>query len=68
MIGMGGFVGALIGVTQIIPVDLALWVMIGVFLSGLTGFARLKLNAHTPLQVYAGFLGGLLVMLLIFRF
>ena len=68
MMGMGGFVGALIGLTQIVPVDLALWVMIIVFLSGLTGFARLKLNAHTPMQVYAGFIGGLLVMLLVFRF
>ncbi|MCB2219801.1 MAG: hypothetical protein KQI35_05340 [Bacteroidetes bacterium] len=68
MMGVGGFVGALIGVSQVIPVDLALWVMITVFLSGMTGFARLKLKAHTPMQVYAGFLGGMLVMLLVFRF
>ena len=66
MIGMGGLVGALIGITQVVPVDLATWVMIAVFLSGITGFARLKLKAHTPLQVYAGFTGGLLVMLLVF--
>jgi membrane-associated phospholipid phosphatase len=68
MMGVGGLVGALIGVSQVIPVDLAFWVMIAVFLSGLTGFARLKLKAHTPMQVYAGFLGGILVMLLVFRF
>ncbi len=68
MIGMGGFVGALIGISQSIPVDLAFWVIIIVFLSGLTGFARLRLNAHTPLQVYAGFLGGMLVMILTFGY
>ncbi len=68
MIGMGGFVGALVGISQSIPVDLAFWVIIIVFLSGLTGFARLRLNAHTPLQVYAGFLGGMLVMILTFGY
>jgi len=67
MMGVGGLVGAFIGISQAIPVDLALWVMLAVLLSGLTGFARLKLKAHTSLQVYAGFLSGMMVMIVLFR-
>lgn len=68
MIGVGGMVGALIGVVQSVQVDMMLWVVGAILISGLTGFARLKVNAHNPLQVYAGFLAGLLIMLLVFWF
>jgi membrane-associated phospholipid phosphatase len=33
-------------------------------LSGLVGVARLQLNAHTPAQVYSGFLFGFTVVFL----
>jgi membrane-associated phospholipid phosphatase len=33
-----------------------------VILSGFVGYARLRLNAHTPLQVYVGFLLGTLIL------
>ncbi|OYT16847.1 MAG: hypothetical protein B7C24_05560, partial [Bacteroidetes bacterium 4572_77] len=33
-----------------------------VFLSGLVGFARLKLNAHSPKQVYVGYFMGFMVL------
>jgi membrane-associated phospholipid phosphatase len=36
--------------------------------SGLVAYARLKLNAHTPSQVYTGFLLGFLVELLLMIF
>lgn len=32
-------------------------------LAGLVGYSRLKLNAHTPAQVYVGFIAGFMVML-----
>ena len=30
-------------------------------MAGIVGYARLKLNAHTPAQVYSGFLLGVVV-------
>ena len=32
------------------------------------GYARLKLNSHKPLEIYAGFLAGAFVMLCVFYF
>jgi membrane-associated phospholipid phosphatase len=47
-------------------VDLAFYVILAALVCGLVGFARLKLKAHTPAQVYAGFFAGFLLMLVIF--
>jgi len=66
MIGMGGMLGAFIGLSQFIQTDLVVIIMIISLACGLTGFARLKLNAHSPLQVYVGFVTGLGVMLWLF--
>jgi membrane-associated phospholipid phosphatase len=35
-------------------------------IAGLLGYARLKLEAHTPAQVYSGFAIGLISMFLLF--
>jgi membrane-associated phospholipid phosphatase len=40
--------------------------IITVIISGLVGFARLKLKAHNQAQVYTGFLTGAFIMLLFF--
>lgn len=66
MIGMGGMLGAFIGISQLIQTDMLALIMVISLACGLTGFARLKLNAHSPLQVYAGFVTGLGVMLWLF--
>ncbi|MDB4303362.1 hypothetical protein N9934_01045 [Desulfosarcina sp.] len=66
MIGMGGMLGAFIGISQLIQTDMLVLIMVISLGCGLTGFARLKLNAHSPLQVYAGFVTGLGVMLWLF--
>jgi membrane-associated phospholipid phosphatase len=66
MIGMGGLLGTFIGISQFINTDLVLLIMLICLACGLTGFARLKLNAHTPMQVYAGFVTGIGVMLWLF--
>ncbi len=63
MMGVGGLVGALLGINQVVYADVVFYFMLAVFICGLVGFARLKLKAHTPLQVYAGFLAGLGIML-----
>jgi membrane-associated phospholipid phosphatase len=43
-----------------------LFLITGVLLSGFVGFARLKLKAHEPMQIYAGYLIGFAVMLTVF--
>ncbi|MBI1286208.1 MAG: hypothetical protein GC178_01375 [Flavobacteriales bacterium] len=62
MLGMGGIVGTIIGLALRYQVDVVPLVMALTVLSGLVGFARLKLNAHTPLQVYVGFVLGVLIL------
>ncbi len=64
--GIGGMLGTLIGLSLRFMVDMPFIIFIVILISGLLGFARLKLHAHSPAQVYAGFLMGFSVMLLLF--
>lgn len=66
MIGVGGMLGALVGLGLTAYVDLVFYVVLTALVCGLVGFARLKLKAHTPAQVYAGFLAGFFLMLVLF--
>ena len=66
MIGIGGMLGALIGISFRINVDFVILIALTVLCSGIVAFARLKLNAHKPLQIYTGFLSGVIIMLLVF--
>jgi hypothetical protein len=64
MSGMGGLVGSVIGisyVTAMNPVGLICFVLL---LSALVALARLELKAHTPLQVFVGFVMSCLLMIL----
>ncbi len=62
-IGIGGIIGAIIGISYRLHIDLQFLLFIVIALSGLVGYARLKLNVHSPAQVYTGFLLGFLVEL-----
>jgi membrane-associated phospholipid phosphatase len=62
MLGMGGIVGTIIGLMLRYQVDALQLVMALILLSGIVGYARLKLDAHTPLQVYVGFTLGTLIL------
>lgn len=62
MLGMGGIVGTIIGLTLRYQVDAIQLVMALVILSGVVGYSRLRLDAHTPLQVYVGFILGTLIL------
>jgi hypothetical protein len=58
MVGTGGLT-ALIGFLAFyLKVNLQFYLIVAVILAGLTGSARLILKAHTPLQVYTGFIAG----------
>ncbi|MDB4655222.1 phosphatase PAP2 family protein [Flavobacteriales bacterium] len=62
MLGMGGIVGTIIGLILRYQVDAIQLVMALVILSGVVGYSRLRLDAHTPLQVYVGFVLGTLIL------
>ena len=64
MMGVGGLVGSVAGLSYLLKMDLSSMIYFSLFISGLTGFTRLKLFAHTPAQVYWGFTLGIVVMFL----
>ena len=62
MLGMGGLVGTIIGLVLRYQVNALALIMALIILSGIVGYSRLKLNAHTPLQVYVGFVLGTIIL------
>jgi hypothetical protein len=68
MVSMGGFTGFLISLALLLHIDID-WLLILTFLaSGLLGTARVKLNAHDLPQVFAGYVMGVGVMLILFLY
>ena len=68
MMALGGLLATFIGFSFLIHQDMRLYIFLIILVTGITGSARLKLNAHTPSQVYAGFILGVISMLGIFYF
>ncbi len=64
MIGLGGFTAFLIIMTMARQVNLYPWILFSIFASGIVGSARLYLNSHTPAQIYAGYITGVLIMVI----
>lgn len=58
-VGVGGLLGALLCVAIKLNADVSLFVVASLLIFGLVATARLILNAHTPLQLYAGFALGI---------
>ncbi len=66
MISLGGLTGLLVVTSILVNVDVSLLIIAAFLVSGLTAAARIHLRAHSPSQVYAGYLLGLSVMWLLF--
>ncbi len=64
MASFGGLTGAVISTSLLLQSNLFLLISCLILASGLLGFARIKLNAHNSMQVYAGYIAGVLVMIL----
>jgi small basic protein len=62
MLAVGGMLGLFIGLTWVGLIHNPGLISALIILSGLVGSARLKLNAHTQAQVYAGLFTGIIVM------
>lgn len=58
MSAMGAMTGTIIGASLLFGIPMTAWAIIAILLSGIVGFARLRLLAHTHAQVYAGFVLG----------
>ncbi len=68
MIAAGGATAVFIGLSFLLLQPLQLLIMQLILLSGIIGFARLKLNAHNPAQVYLGWIVGMVIMLSVMNY
>ena len=66
MVGIGGVSGAVIALGVSYKIDVVYLLNLIIIISGLLGYARLKLGAHRQFQIYAGYITGLAVMLGLF--
>lgn len=66
MTAWGGLFGTFLGLAISFHYNLIALLFFLIFLVGIVGSARLKLNAHTPMQIYGGFLLGTGIMVLLF--
>lgn len=62
MAGMGGLTGLLLSLSYLYDADTMYFLVIVLFVSGLLAAARIRLNAHRPAQVYAGFALGFITV------
>ena len=60
MVGIGGLVGASLSIYYNLDFGINFYLITCILVAGLVGFARLKMNAHSVAQVYAGFVLGVL--------
>jgi membrane-associated phospholipid phosphatase len=61
-IAVGGVTGVLFGIMFRYGIDLIVLTALMLVISGLTAMARLYLNAHSPAQVYVGYIGGFIIV------
>ena len=66
MIAWGGLLGTFMGLAIRFQYSLSLLIFIIILVTGIVATARLKLNAHSPFQIYLGFLLGATGMISIF--
>lgn len=66
MIGVGGLIGVLLAISFFMQMPVFIVLSGCLIVAGCVAFARLQLNAHTPNQVYAGFVFGCLVQFSLF--
>jgi membrane-associated phospholipid phosphatase len=68
MLGQGGVFGSLVSLSILHRADVTIFIIAALIMASLTAYSRLKLNAHTPNQVYAGFCLGFICNVLVLGF
>ncbi len=66
MIAWGGLTGVLLALGLLLHIPLYFWLFGVILISGITGYARLKITSHSPFEIYSGYLLGMLVMAALF--
>jgi membrane-associated phospholipid phosphatase len=64
--GWGGLVGLILSLSVRFETDLMIFLIFSILITGLVGFARLRLGAHNQFQIYSGFLVGLGTIMAVF--
>jgi len=62
MTGLGGLAGLVLALSKKLGADMMMFLLIIIALSGIAGYARMRLNTHSGMQVLAGYLIGLLTV------
>ncbi|MBW6460593.1 MAG: hypothetical protein K0B08_08470 [Bacteroidales bacterium] len=68
MASIGALTGMMVGLSNFLGTFYFSFIAITLIVSGFVAFARLKLEAHTPAQVYAGFILGFMTIISLFLF
>lgn len=66
LVALGGLTGMLIAISYRLEINLHFFLIVLFITAGIVAWARLKLSSHTPAQVYAGFLLGVVAELILF--
>jgi hypothetical protein len=66
MASVGALAGMVVGLSYFLGTNYFNLIALTVIMAGVTGFARLKLQAHTPAQVYSGFVLGFITIVALF--
>ncbi len=65
MTGLGGLTGLVLALSKKLGADMMMYLLIIIVLSGIAGYARLRLNTHSGVQMLAGYLTGLLTVFML---
>jgi membrane-associated phospholipid phosphatase len=68
MASIGAMAGMMVGISYFLSSFYFTLIALSIIMAGITGFARLKLQAHTPAQIYTGFLLGFFTILALFLY
>ncbi|MCF8423021.1 MAG: hypothetical protein K9H41_01620 [Bacteroidia bacterium] len=66
MIGIGGLIGSLLALCYYMQIQILVIISICIVLAGFIAFSRLFLKAHSPTQIYAGFILGCVLQFSLF--
>ncbi len=66
--GWGGVIGLLLALMWGMDMNVTIPLVITLFIAGVVGTARMVLAAHSPAEIYAGFIVGILSQLLAYAF
>ncbi len=64
MVATGALTGAFLGLYFTLNVNLAFYLLLSFVIAGLTGYSRLLLEKHNPVDIYIGYFAGVAIMLL----